>query len=229
MNRNEEDLSLIFVSMLTTRDVTRSYREVRNGSTKENGNKKTWISQPNTGDIRRCFNLNVCLHPSGQQPKLGIIFRQKSRRLRAMESIMGQSCRSLLQPNMLADTDFCLDWYKKTWQPAVQEIKGLLLFHKNLEAHSQESFRNFSTDLGVIPWFGVPAATDIWQLVDGGYISTLKMFINHKFSDWLDDSENLEKLDGAYSHITTNKKRILITNWAVNTYHKLKQSSSDSF
>ena len=55
------------------------------------------------------------------------------------------------------------------------------------------------------------------------------MFINHKFSDWLDDSENLEKLDGAYSHITTNKKRILITNWAVNTYHKLKQSSSDSF
>ena len=117
-----------------------------------------------------------------------------------------------LLPNAWAGTDFCLDWCKKTLELAVQGTERFLLFLDNIEAHIQENFRNFIKDLGGIPWFGVPVATDIWQPVDGGYGSTLKRLINQEFFDWLDDDENLKKWHGADSHITSSEKRILITN-----------------
>ena len=122
-----------------------------------------------------------------------------------------------------AESNFCLDWCKKTLEPAVQGTEHFLLFLDNLEAHIQDSFRNSVKDLGGIPWFGVPGATDIWQPVDGGYNSNLKRLINPEFFDWLDDNENLEKWYGVDIHITTSEKKILITNWAGSAYRKLTQ------
>ena len=122
-----------------------------------------------------------------------------------------------------AESNFCLDWCKKTLEPAVQGTEHFLLFLDNLEAHIQDSFRNSVKDLGGIPWFGVSGATDIWQPVDGGYNSNLKRLINLEFFDWLDDNENLEKSYSVDIHITTSEKKILITNWAGSACRKLTQ------
>ena len=51
----------------------------------------------------------------------------------------------------------------------------------------------------------------------------------NQFFDWLDDDENLEKWYGANSYITTDEKRILITNWAGNSYRRSTKSSYDVF
>ena len=69
-----------------------------------------------------------------------------------------------------------------------------------------------------IPWYGVPNATDIWQLADGGYPATLKEFVKHQLFAWLDDDENCEKWYGADSKITASEKGILINHWCGNAY-----------
>ena len=125
------------------RDVTRTYEEVRKGSTSENLNKKTWMPQPNTGDSKRLCTLNVCFFPSGQQPRLAIASREKSKRLSAVK--------------------------KASWDKDVdvffQATNRFRIFLDKHEAQIQESFRNSVKDLGKIPCFGVPGAThmsDCW-------------------------------------------------------------------
>ena len=192
------------------RDVTTTYEEIKKGSS-ENRNKKVWTSQPNTGDSKRFCTLNVCFRPFGQQPRIAIIFRGKGKRLSAVEKASwDKDVDVYFQRNAWADTDFCLQWSKKTLVPAVKDTGRFLIFLDNLEAHLKESFRNSIQDLGGIPWFGVPGATDIWQPVDGGYAATLKRLINQEFFDWLDDDENIEKWYGA--------DMILITQWSGNAY-----------
>ena len=133
------------------------------------------------------------------------------------------------QKNAWADTEFCLDWSKKTFKAIVKDTGNFILFLDNLEAHVQESFRNSIKDLWGITWFGVPNATDIWQPVDGGYAATLKTLINQEFFNWLDDEDNVEKWYGAESHFTASEKCILITKWAGNGYHQLNRPSYDKF
>ena len=66
------------------RDTTKTYEQIDIRS-KENRNKKVWTSQPNTGDSKGFCTLNVCFSPTGEQPKLVIIFRGKGKRLSAVE------------------------------------------------------------------------------------------------------------------------------------------------
>ena len=120
------------------------------------------MSQPNTGDSRRFCTLNVCFRPYGQQPKLPIIFRRKSKRLSAVEKApWDKDVDVSFQPNAWADTDFCPDWCKKILEPAVESPECFILFLNNLEADIQDNFRNSAKDLRGIPWFGVTGATDI--------------------------------------------------------------------
>ena len=62
------------------RDTTKTYEQIDKRS-QENRNKKVWTSQPNTGDSKRFCTLNVCFRPTGEQPKLAIIFQGKGKRL----------------------------------------------------------------------------------------------------------------------------------------------------
>ena len=154
------------------RDTTKTYEQIDKRS-KENRNKKVWTSQPNTGDSKRFCTLNVCFRPTGEQPKLAIIFRGKGQRLSAVEKASwDKDVDVYFQKNAWADTEFCLDWSKKTFKAIVKNTGNFILLLDNLEAHVQESFRNSIKDLGGIARFGVPNATDIWQPVDGGYAAT---------------------------------------------------------
>ena len=132
------------------------------------------------------------------------------------------------QKNAWADTDFCLEWSKKTFKAILKDTGNFIFFLDNLEAHVQESFRNSIKDLGGITWFGVPNATDTWQQVDGGYAATLKTLINQEFFNWLDE-DNVGKWYGAESPITASEKRIHITKWAGNAYRQLNRPSYDKF
>ena len=101
------------------------------------------------------------------------------------------------QNNTWAETEFSLDWSKKTFKAIVKDTRNFILFLDNLEAHVQESFRNSIKDLGGIIWFGLTNATNIWQPGDGGYAATLKTLINQELFNWLDDEDNVEKWYGA--------------------------------
>ena len=211
------------------RDATKAYEKIDKRS-KENRNKKVWTSQPNTGDSENLCTLNVCFRSTREQPKLVIIFRGKGKRLSAVEKASwDKDVDVYFQKNTWFDTEFYLHWSKKTFKAIVKDTGNFILFLDNLEAHVQESFRNSIKDLGGITWFGVPNATDTWQQVDGGYAATLKTLINQEFFNWLDDEDNVEKWYGAESHITASEKRILITKWAGNAYHKLNRPSYDKF
>ena len=190
-----------------------------------------WTSQPNTGNNNKRFcTLNdVCFRPTGEQPKLAIIFRGKGKRLSAVEKLSwDKDVDVYFQKNAWAET--VLSWLvKEDLQSNSYRYWKFYLFPENLEAHVQKSFRNSIKDRGGITWFGVPNATDIWQPVDGGYAATLKTLTNQKFSNWLDDEDNVEKWFEAESRITASEKRILITKWAGNAYRQLNRPSHDKF
>ena len=65
--------------------------------------------------------------------------------------------------------------------------------------------------------------------MDGGYASTLKALIRNELFNWLDDDENMKKWYDEDSHITASEKRILVTHWVGNAYHKLTSSKYHSF
>ena len=171
-----------------------------------------WAVQLKQGDSKRFCTLNICFHPSGEQPRLAIIFRGKGLRLSVVEKASrDKDVDVFFQPSAWADTEFAVNWAEKALKPAVADVSHFILFPDNLEAHVHESFRKSISDQKRITWFGVPGATDIWQRVDSGYGATLKALINQQFFDWLDDDEKTEKWHGEESHITTSEKRILIT------------------
>ena len=128
------------------------------------------------------------------------------------------------QTNRLTQT-FVLIGVRRPWNQQFRAL-GVFFYSSTFLKHI---FKRTSEILGGIPWFGVLGANDIWQCLDGRSGLTLKRLINQEFFDWLDDNENLEKWYGANSYTTTDEKRILITNWAGNSYRKLTKPSYDIF
>ena len=125
---------------------------------------------------------------------------------------------------------FYLEWAERTFEPFVNKGTGkFILFLDNLSAHVDSDFRDAVKALPGLAWFGEPGATDIWKPVDGGYASTLKALIRNELFNWLDDDENMKKRYDVDSHITASEKRILVTHWVGNAYHKLTSSKYHSF
>ena len=133
------------------------------------------------------------------------------------------------QKNALGDNEFVIKWAKRILKQTAQGLTQFFLFMDNLEAHIQEMNRKGIKDVNGINLFGVSCATDIWQPVDGRYVSYLKALISHEFFSWLDDDKNIELCYGADSHITSSEKRILITHWVGNAYRKLLKPEYDAF
>ena len=96
------------------------------------------------------------------------------------------------QPNAWADTNFCVDWFKKTLKPTVEDEDHFILFLNNLEGKKADSFKCAIAEIDGLPHYGLVNATDIWQPVDAGYAQLLKIRIKQEFFSWLDDSENAD-------------------------------------
>ena len=124
---------------------------------------------------------------------------------------------------------FSLEWAERKLRPFVNRDTGkFILFLDNLSTHVHSDFRDTVKALRGLAWFCEPGATDIWQPVDGGYASTLKVLIRNEFSNWLNDDEIMKKWYGKDSHITASEKGILVTHWVGDAYLKLTSSKHDS-
>ena len=63
-----------------------------------------WAAQPKQGDSKHFCTLNICFRPSGEQPRLAIIFRGKGIHLSAVEKASwDKDVDVFFQPNDWAD------------------------------------------------------------------------------------------------------------------------------
>ena len=199
-------------------DIKTTYEHVEPRS-KENRHKKIWVSQPGSGLEKRQCTLQICFHPEGEQPKIGIIFRGMGKRIsEAVKLLWHPDVDVFFQLNAWADTKFCLGWVEKTLKSVVKE--HFVLFLDNLNCQTSDEFKEAVANLngvcwygvcwygvcwygvcwygvcwyGVcwygVCWYGVPGVTDIWQPVDAGYAELLKVKIRQEHYNWLDSDKH---------------------------------------
>ena len=72
------------------------------------------------------------------------------------------------QDNAWADTEFSLNWLKRTLSPIVENESRYVLFCDNLTAQLSDPFKNSVSSTSGIVWYGLPNTTDLWQPVDAG-------------------------------------------------------------
>ena len=110
---------------------------------------------------------------------------------------------------------------KKTLASAVEDDQQFALLCDNLTGQTSEQFKKAVSDLNGIAWFGLPNATDLWQIVDAGYAQLLKTLIDQTFHTWLDDDEHLSLWYSQKKGFIAKDRRVMITNWAGDAYNKL--------
>ena len=187
---------------------------------KESRHHKVWISQPGSGLDKRQCTLQVCFRPSGEQPRIGIIFRGKGMRITDDErNAWHEDVHVFFQENAWADTKFSLDWLKRSLFPIVEKETRYVLFCDNLTAQVSNDFKEAVANSSGVAWYGLPNATDLWQPVDAGYAELLKVFVNQEQTKWLDDDSNADKWYGG--SFTAKERRILITHWVGKAYEKI--------
>jgi len=112
---------------------------------------------------RQC-TFHVCFRPTGDQPKLGIIFHGTGKWISEDEKKAYQpDINVYFQENAWADTKVSVEWVEKTLTEAVRGDDRFVLFCNNLTG--QTWFKEAVAKLGGIVWYGLPGATDLWQPV----------------------------------------------------------------
>ena len=82
------------------------------------------------------------------------------------------------QENAWVDTKVAVDWVKKTLKPTTEHLKTFVLFADNLTGQVHDDFKQSVSDCsGVVRYYGLPDATNIWQPVDVGYAKMLKILM----------------------------------------------------
>jgi len=113
---------------------------------------------------RQC-TFRICFRPTGDQPKLGIIFRGTGKWISEDEKKAYQPDIDVyFQENAWADTKVSVEWVEKTLTEAVRGDDRFVLFCNNLTG--QTWFKEAVAKLGGIVWYRLPGATDLWQPVE---------------------------------------------------------------
>ena len=98
---------------------------------------KVWIAQPGSGLDKRQCSLQVCVRPVGSQPRLGIIFQGKGKRISDAErNSYHKSVDVFFQENAWADTRTSVEWVGRTLNPCVEELDRYVLYCDNLTAQT---------------------------------------------------------------------------------------------
>lgn len=187
----------------------------------ESQTKKVWIAQPGSGLEKRQCSLQICLRPEGECPRLAIIFRGKGRVTTEEKEAWSKDVDVFFQEKAWADTQFSLDWIKRTLEPVVKDEGDFALFCDNLSAQQNEAFQQAIAERGGVVWYGPANATDLWQPIDAGPAQLLKVLIGQEQQKWLEDDANSEMWYGHEKGITSKDRRILITHWCGKGYKKL--------
>lgn len=190
--------------------------------------EKVWISQPGSGLEKRQCTLQVCLRASGEQPRLAVIFRGKGKVSADEKMAWSPDIDVYFQANAWADTEFSIEWVEKTLAPMVKDESHYVLLCDNLTAQTSEAFKEAVAKTGGLVWYGLPNATDLWQVVDSGPAQLLKTFIGQSQRKWLEDDTNSDKWYGQES-FSAKERRILITHWAAEAWRKLTSPEYEEF
>jgi len=158
---------------------------------------KVWIQQPGSGLDKRQCTLQVCIRAEGEQPKLAIIFRGTGKGIKETERLAYHPDVDIyFQKNAWADTEFSVEWVNKTLAKVVEGVDRYALFLDNLTAQQTTEFKEAVSSQNGVCWFGLPNATDLWQVVDAGIAQLLKTLTKKEQDDWLMDDENSDKWYG---------------------------------
>ena len=195
---------------------------------KEQRYNKVWIQQQGTGLDKRQCTLQVCVRAEGKQPKLAIIFRGTGKGIKQTERMAYHPDVDIyFQKNTWADTAVSVEWANKTLAAAVEGLDRFVLFLDNLTAQQSSEFKEAVSSLHRINWYGLPNATELWQVVDAGIAQLLKVLTRMEQDEWLMDDENDDKWYGHTEDkksFTASERRILITNWCGEAWKKLTTS-----
>lgn len=199
---NVDQVPLAFVSdMSTTWDVK--------------GASRVWISQPGGGALeKRQATLQLLLRARSRQPKPAVIFRGTGQRITGAErAAYDPDVHVYFQPKAWADTNFCVQWARRSLKEALKEFKGQesLLFLDNLSAHRSDEFKAELKKLNVLPWFEPANSTELAQPVDNGAGLEYKQAIARHFALWMDDDANMEKWEDG--NLGASERRVLMTLW----------------
>ena len=197
--------------------------------------RKVWIQQPRSGLDKRQCTLQVCIRAEGEQPKIAIIFRGTGKRLKESERLAYHPLVDVyFQANAWADTPVSVEWVEKTLKNSVKGLARFILFLDNLTAQNSDAFNDAVSALKGVNWYGLPNATDLWQVVDAGVAELLKVLTRMEQDKWLDDESNADRWYGHTDEkkvsFTASERRILITNWCGEAWKKLTTSGKyDTF
>ena len=154
-----------------------------------------------------------------------MIFRGKGKRISPDEKeSYHKEVDVYRQPNAWADTEFSIEWVRKTLKPAVKtdNDEEFILFCDNLAAQTSELFLAEVKSINGLVWFGVSGATDIWQPVDCGIGQILKRTVANIQEEWLEDDDNVDLwLGNTERKLDVKARRILITHWVGEAYQRL--------
>ena len=125
----------------------------------------TWVSQPGSGLDKRQCTLQICISPEGKV-RLAVIFRGKGKRISPDEKESYHKDVDIYwQPNAWADTEFSIEWVRKTLKPAVKtDNDEEFIFCDNLTAQTSESGQ-------VDKWISL-----VWCTWCYGYMATCRLW-----------------------------------------------------
>ena len=89
---------------------------------------KVWISQPGSGLNTRQCTLQVCCRPTGEQPRLAVIFRGTGKRVSEDEKAAYQQDIDVYwRENLWANMQMSVEWVEKTLASAVKDEDRFVL------------------------------------------------------------------------------------------------------
>ena len=175
-----------------------------------------WIQQNEAGMDRRFCTLELCFHPGRNQPRPGVVFRGKGKRISAVEkALWDPRVFVMFQENAWVDRATNDNYTKHVICPFMLEEHPLeedkVMFCDNLEAQTTQSFLDLLHEVNCSRYLQPPESTDLIQAVDAGLGRLTKFQVGRQFDDWMDKEDNLQKWEDG--KITASEKRILITKW----------------
>ena len=187
-----------------------------NDTYEEQGAKEVWIRQNQAGMDKRFCTLELCFHPGQNQPRPGIVFRGKGKRISAVEkALWDPRVYVMFQEKAWVDRAINDLYTKEVICPFMHHEHPLeeekVIFCDNLEAQTTQSFLNLLRTVNCSRYLQPPDSTDLIQAVDAGLGRLTKFQVGKQFDEWLEQDDHLHKWEDG--KISSSEKRILITKW----------------
>lgn len=213
------------------------------------GERRIQIANSEASDKRFC-TLQLAVRLSNDnteypQPRLAIIFHGQGKKISKEErNAWDPRVDVYFQSNAWADTDFCVDYCRKTLAPVFENTlnklkakgqkcaaNGCLLLMDNLSSHVSQDFQTEVRKVGAKPHFLPAGCTDWVQAIDHHGGVTLKNRMQKIMElEFIEDSAFHDEWLGLNGvRFSASKKRIKITKWAAEAWEDMCNPSSPEY